>query len=79
MVVSDKAVAMVSAEQLETCEVCGREISPRAEVCPHCGDPKYRGRLHRGCLKSLFQLIVTLGILGIVVAVVYLALQKGFS
>jgi len=33
-----KRVSMVQ------CQACGREISKRAESCPHCGEPRARAR-----------------------------------
>lgn len=32
--------APATREGLDTCEVCGQELSAKASVCPTCGDPK---------------------------------------
>ena len=63
----------MNASELQTCDVCGKELSKRAEFCPHCGDPKYRGSPAEGCFRGVMTLIF----LGIVFWAVFSALFRG--
>ena len=65
------------------CEECSKEISDKAEVCPHCGAPtKYGGKSDKkkkiksrsniqavGCLTIVISVILGLTIIGIPFAV----------
>ncbi len=67
----------MKSDQLEICEVCGKEISRRAEECPHCGDPKNReGRL-QGFFTAVVNLVVAVSVLVVLSAIVFALLQKG--
>jgi TM2 domain-containing membrane protein YozV len=34
-------------QQVRYCSDCGKQINPRAEICPHCGVRQYAPRRHR--------------------------------
>ncbi len=41
---------------LKTCRECGKEISSRADKCPHCG--YRRSRVLTGCLLIVLPLVI---------------------
>lgn len=66
----------IDKTQLETCDVCGKELSKRAEYCPHCGDPKFRGNPVSGCISGMIKGLVALIILGVLGSFVFSSLFK---
>ena len=69
----------MNKDNLETCSVCSKELSKRAEACPHCGDPKFRGDPVLGCLGGLTRGIIALVILYGLVAAGFSWLVKSCS
>lgn len=57
---------------LVKCEECGKEVSTKAETCPHCG---FKCRSHPfitslKALGGLYLLIIAIAVISIVVALV---------
>ena len=48
------------------CKECGNNISKKAKACPSCGAP----RASRGCLSSVFYLLLFLMVTGIIASIV---------
>ena len=66
-------------EKLECCSVCGKEVSKKAQACPHCGDPRFKGDPVFGCLGTVMKLIVLMGVLSACVILIFGLLQKSCS
>ena len=66
----------IDKELLETCDTCGKELSKRAESCPHCGDPKFQGDQVSGCIGGMAKGLVALIMLGVLGTFVFSSLFK---
>ena len=54
----------IDKELLETCDVRCKELSQKAESCPHCGDLKFQGDHVSGCIGGMAKGFVALIMLG---------------
>jgi len=49
---------MQMAKAMTKCNECGGMVSPKADVCPHCGIKRNAGKnALKGCISSLFSLV----------------------
>ncbi len=62
--------------KLETFEICGKELSVWAEVCPHYGDQKYSGNQFGSCFWGMFIVVASLLIFWAFFRYFYLCFKK---
>jgi hypothetical protein len=49
------------AKTMSKCKECGGMVSPKADLCPHCGVKRNAGKnALKGCLSSLFGIVFML-------------------